>query len=274
MSSQSYCIKSKKYNPENLIVLFYRQKKAGKRGTFNITNLEGLEIPNKEEAKINKEILKNLIKDIHRYTCTDSVRTSYVNKQFSENQLYMILFDTSDQTANTILERDSTNAVISSIKGKPVSFILGHTNYRDDNNKYSKEAYLDVICACPGSGRYLLQYFIDFAETNRYKAVSLKAIPTVLTYYPKFGFEHRHSCKKSEKVIIPPKELYDEKYRDEKYKEIDNIYDDDDYYKYQMLLRKNGFGDFSDGCTKTKMTKEQFGDNDCGGEGYMMRKCL
>lgn len=273
MSSQSYCIKSKKYNPENLLVLFYRQKKAGKRGTFNITNLEGLEIDNKE-VKVNKEILKNLIKDIHLYTCTDSVRTSYVNKQFSENQLYMILFDTSDQTGNTILERDSTNAVISSIKGKPISFILGHTNYRDDNNKYSKEAYLDVICACPGSGRYLLQYFIDFAETNRYKAVSLKAIPTVLTYYPKFGFEHRHSCKKSEKVIIPPKELYDEKYRHEKYKEIDNIYDDDDYYKYQMLLRKNGFGDFSDGCTKTKMTKEQFGDNDCGGEGYMMRKCL
>lgn len=119
------------------------------------------------------------------------------------------MFDTSDQTANTILDRDSTTAVISSIKGKPISFILGHTNYQDDNNKYSKEAYLDVICACSGSGRYLLQYFIDFAKTNRYKAVSLKAIPTVLTYYPKFGFQHRHSCKKGEKATILPKALYD-----------------------------------------------------------------
>jgi hypothetical protein len=245
------------------IILLYRQIKAGKKGTTIITNLQGLKIEMDEQIHVNKNKLKYLIKSMHDETCKDIVRKSYVNSQLNKNQIYLILFDNSDNSIENHI-----------LRGKPVGFILGHTNYRDDNNNYLKEAYLDVICAIPGTGRYLLQYFIDFAKTNRYKAVSLKAIPTVLTYYPKFGFKHRHTCKRSDNGIVPPTELYDEKYRDPKYKEIDNIYDDENYFKYQMKLRKNGFGDFADECAKKKMTKEEFGDNDCGAEGYMMRKCL
>lgn len=244
-------------------MLLYQQKKSRKKGNTIITDLHGLKIEMDEQIHVNKNKLKNLIKSMHDETCKDIVRKSYVNSQLNENQLYLILFDTSDNSIENNV-----------IRGKPVGFILGHNKYRDDNNNYLKEAYIDVICAIPGTGRYLLQYFIDFANMNKYKAVSLKAIPNVLTYYPKFGFKHRHSCKKNEKGIVPPKELNDEKYRDPKYKDINNIYDDDTYFKYQIKLRKNGFGDFDGDCSKKKMTKEEFGDNDCGADGYMMRKCL
>ena len=184
----------------------------------------------------------------------------------------MILFDTSDKTAVDTLPPSCRRYV--SVLGKPVSFILGHNNDKDDLDNATKEAYIDIICACPGSGRYLLDYFIKFAESNSYNAISLSAIPTVLTYYPRFGFSHRHTCNKDEKEILPPDVLSDKKYRDEKYKDIDNIYDDDGYYEYLKKLRDNEFGTYKGDCSDLDISKQKLKDAKCGTNGYMMRKCI
>ena len=183
----------------------------------------------------------------------------------------MILFDTSDKSALDTLPPSCKRFV--SVLGKPVSFILGHNNDKDDDGNATKEAYIDIICACPGSGRYLLDYFINFAESNDYNAVSLSAIPTVLTYYPRFGFSHRHSCNPEESGIVPPAILSDKKYRDEKYKDIDNIYDDDEYYEYLKHLRDKEFGIITEDCSDPRISKQKLKAAKCGNNGYMMRKC-
>lgn len=73
-------------------------------------------------------------------------------------------------------------------ENKIVGFITSYI--RDPGNDY----FIDVICSS-GYGKYQLKFFTDFFYLHGgAKSVSLAALPHVLYYYKKFGYQHKHSC--------------------------------------------------------------------------------
>jgi hypothetical protein len=266
---KKYCNNPPRYNPEHLRVLFYNQELSGKNKTI-LSNLNNEKIDNPVKA-ITKAELQNVIKEIYLSTCGGIIDEGYITKQMVHNKIIMILFDTSDRTAEDVLPPSCKRFV--SALGKPVSFILGHINNKDYDGVLKLESYIDIICACPGSGRYLLNYFIAYSESNNYTAVSLSALPGVLTYYPKFGFSHRHSCKPHNTEVSAIKEKRTKIINENKvHINDDNIYDDDDYFEFFKELRAAEFGKTKEDCDGT-LTKEKLKKGKCDNDGYMMRRC-
>lgn len=73
-------------------------------------------------------------------------------------------------------------------ENKIVGFITSYI--RDPGDDY----FIDVICSS-GYGKYQLKFFTDFFYLyGGAKSVSLAALPHVLYYYKKFGYQHKHSC--------------------------------------------------------------------------------
>lgn len=74
-------------------------------------------------------------------------------------------------------------------ENKIVGFITSYI--RDPGNDY----FIDVICSS-GYGKYQLKFFTDFFYLyGGAKSISLAALPHVLYYYKKFGYQHKHSCE-------------------------------------------------------------------------------
>ena len=164
-------------DPKNLQVLLYQQKTKGKIGNVSLTNLEGIET--ETDININKNDLKKIIIQISD-KCNGEIDKSHLYDNFHKNQIYMILYH----------------------QQKPIGFILARKKYRDDLGNSTSEAYIDLICSEVGSGSFLMNYFIQYAKKNKFKAISLSSLPNVLTYYPKFGFSNRHTCDKKEKGSV------------------------------------------------------------------------
>jgi len=266
-NSKKYC--KGNYNPERLRVLFYNQALSSRNKT-KLYNLNNEEIDNPVKA-ITKAELQNIIKAIYLSTCAGIVDDGYITRQMVENTMILILFDMNDNSAKDVLPPSCTRFV--SALGKPVAFILGHTNNLDDNGKEANESYIDIICACKGSGRYLLDYFIAYSEMNDYTAVSLSALPSVLTYYPRFEFFHRHSCKPENTEISAIKERRTNIINKNKVNiSEENLYDDDDYFEFFKELRAADFGKTKEDCDGT-LTKEKLKRGKCDNDGYMMRRC-
>lgn len=275
-AANQFCEK-KNYDINSLQVLIYNQE-LSKSQRIQLTALDGLDIDNPVKA-ITKSELQNLVKAINQHTCDNIVSEDYIRRQLTTNTIYMILFDRSDHSVDELINPNCKRIVTA--LGKPVSFILAHLNDKDDyghpiedEDEYpKKESYIDIVCACPGSGRHLIDYFINYSEKTGYRAVSLRALPTVLAYYPKFGFVHKHSCKPGEKTLLTPEILSDKKYRDKRYLDIENIYNDDDHYLFLKELKNNGYGRQDRGCEAANITKEDLKSANCGTDGYMMRRC-
>lgn len=294
---KKYC-KDVEYKKQDFKVLFYNQDLAVKKRTI-LTDLEHNELPiplvevtparrsgrhqvenpvvqskRFEPLTINKDSLVQIIKNIYIHTCVGIVSQRYLEDQFSHNTILMILFDTSDNTASETIPSFATNDIINSL-GKPVCFILGHINNTDDTGADVRESYIDIICACPGSGRYLLEYFIEYSENNGFTAVSLSALPNVLAYYPRFGFSHRHSCQAAytERPAIAQKRAAIIQKGKHKIKMTeDELYEDDDYFEFLKELRSAEFGRLKDDCDGI-LTKKKLKDGRCDNDGYMMRRC-
>ena len=278
----SLCIDDYKYDRTNLHILFYIQPfnhstglAKGSGQCYYIPLLNDTQwktiLSDGHQIALKKEDLKSIINRIKRDICT-GLKPSYITSQLTVNKIYMILFDHSQPSHSIDL---TDNLIKNNIIHKPIGFVLGHHITEDDasyikgikNNESTLEAYIDIICACPGSGRYLLEQFILFAENNHYNAISLSALPNVLGYYPKFGFINRHSCNIKYPVLPPPR-------FSKTYKDSDESYLDDEYHEYMLLLRKHKFGKLDGKCRKLNMSKEELAEADCGVNGYKMRRCI
>lgn len=312
------------YEAENLLLVFYIQpaerlkgekylytihKNADKSFTYTPATNDYLEnyVSNRTHFPINKittniklfnkDDLIDTVNNIKKHACQRGVSDGYIAGQMRENQIYILLFDMSDKSGKEIMDADGVPTLYKDwfgkmirLVGKPIGFILGHLNPEDDRRQPKIESYIDIVCSCPGAGRYMIQYFIDWTFANGHTAVTLNALPSVLAYYPKaFGFKHQASCNLEipGDIVTPPAKMYDKKYLNKnplagKVYSGDDFYDDDVYGDYMIDLQERLYGDQQDvrclpegkkGDGSYKKTKKQLKDGDCGSFGYRMRLC-
>lgn len=141
----------------------------------------------------------------------------------------------------------------------------------------SEGIYLDVICATPGYGRPLLEAFMHFVHAiNPRAAITLSALPTVLTYYPAFGFNFRKNCSDGP-IEFPPKiaqRLGDRRKAKTLPKNISEAYMDPDVSDALLFLQENQLNVYKAGpCGSPKISKSSIRKHDCGLDGYTMKKC-
>ncbi len=78
--------------------------------------------------------------------------------------------------------------------------------------------YLDVVCASGSFGSIFLNYFFDYCQKSGFEFIKLSSLATVLSYYPRLGFQHRKSCASAADLAFPPSLLTDIKTRRRKEK--------------------------------------------------------
>ena len=120
-------------------------------------------------VKDTKAWFLNHIKSVVDACCKGQVSPQYI----TDHQALCNIF---------ILFRNTT-------KNEIVGFITSYTR-----GEGGDDYFIDVICSA-GYGKYQLKFFTDFFYLyGGAKSVSLAALPHVLYYYKKFGYEHKHSC--------------------------------------------------------------------------------
>ena len=246
------------------------------------------EFPNKKKlnsiSQCRNENIMDIILAVSRYSCQNNVDTGYIKSNSKKYEIKILLFDMSDKSGLNLLkefnEESWMNKMIQKV-GKPIGFIVGFTKERNELNQACKEAYIDVVCSCPGAGRYMIQYFINWATENNYTAVSLSSLPNVLAYYPQtFKFEHRHNCEESAEIVKIPKELYNKKYMNKDpgkgkvYSDMNDYYDDEIFSEHMLNLQDKGYGNVKEPICKDIYKKENLKKGKCGKNGYIMRLCL
>ena len=246
------------------------------------------EFPNKKKLDTitscsDKNMMETILA-VSRYSCQNTVDTGYIERNSKKYEIKILLFDMSDKSGLTFLEEFSEESWINKMirkVGKPIGFIVGFTKERNELDQPCKEAYIDVVCSCRGGGRYMIQYFINWARDADYKAVSLSALPQVLAYYPKtFKFEHRHNCEESADIVEIPEEIYSKKYinkntkKGKVYSDVDDYYDDDIFSGHIKNLQAKKYGNVKTKYCSGTSTKEQLKQGKCGNDGYIMRLCL
>ena len=126
---------------------------------------------------LRKDLEKRILKD--RQYCGLNINDEYLVEQLSKDENPYLLVLTGIQ---------KTKDVVPKSKG----FIIAHQLFKDGKTGM----YLDVICTDKGLGKILLNFFEYFAFTHLdLKFVELSSLANVLTYYPKFGYEFRKSCR-------------------------------------------------------------------------------
>jgi len=118
--------------------------------------------------------------------CVGDVGQSFLSSQYrkSENDTFLLLIDHKQK--------------------KFVGYIIAR---RKKTEKGTFSYYIDIICAEPGHGSVLLNWFINFffRETKdkndpafNVESLSLSALSSVLTYYTKLGYLHVENCEQKE----------------------------------------------------------------------------
>lgn len=193
--------------------------------------------------------------------CNGNVRTAYIMGE-ATRMATTIGFVYDD--VKTLTRRARTVEV----RGHPTGFVLAF----DDKDGL----YIDVICNAanaPGGGAALLKCMIEYVKHKRLGAITLSSLPTVLTYYPKFGFRFRSSCSGPE-VQVPPAleaEVAQLVAAKKVPKTIEEAYDDPVFFKLLKFLQEKDLNVNKDGCSK--FNARNLARNDCGKDGYTMKLC-
>jgi hypothetical protein len=187
--------------------------------------------------------------------CQGIVRTDYIKKQINQATTVAIIFQG--------ITRQLRNRV--TVDYQPVGFLIGY----DIEDGF----YLDVICSAPGTGRYLLTAFIQYYRSRSAGAITLSALPTVLTYYPRFGFTFRKSCMEAP-LQIPPEIEFGVANRVANKAvpgTIEQAYDDPVFEQLLEYLQYYDYNVKKDGCSPNDIKRIK--QNDCGEDGYTMKLC-
>lgn len=201
--------------------------------------------------------------------CNNQVRDTYVKKQLKRNDVFMLVF----YEVNEPLRR----SVIT--KRIPGAFLMAQKHELDD-------LYIDVICSGTRkeplfdrhTGTMLLNLAIEHAKENRYRSVSLSALPHVLTYYPQFGFAHRPGCDQPADVLTP-KSLLERAKNKTLPRSIDEAYEDEDVLNFMSELQMHNYGNKYEGeCNiqgkNTNAVKKSLKEARCADDGFKMRLCF
>lgn len=192
------------------------------------------------KAEVEKLLLINV--------CRGSVRADYVLETFGRKR---------KSITHIALILDSTKT--------PKGFITLH-----QRNRY---AFIDVLCAMPGYGLPLMTSTLQWADDSNVTDVELHALPSVLFFYQRFGFNFRPSCD------VPSVGFSDEDmamYKE--YSTANNIstYSDaaNDPYTVQFLqfLQQQSLN-VKKGMCPPSASADEIAVNDCAVDGYEMHKC-
>ncbi len=255
----------------DLRILFYQQPNTGGRGTTKLINLNNKDIENKisfDGLVKGKKCIEKVLFGMYNYTCKGIVTEEYLKQQLVHNTIIMVLIDMDDISKEKQMREygiyfDISKYEKEELVGKPLAFLLGH--YSDEYNDF----YLDIICA-EKNGGLLIKFFENIAEINE-SGVALKAIPTVLAYYPKLGYSHRKTCSRRIDISLPDR--IESRDKSTYPTDLEDAYDDEDFANYMIDLRAKGYGVLTGDCRKLPLTQERLKSGDCGSDGYLMRKC-
>lgn len=207
-------------------------------------------------VNVTKRDLKDAVKSMAPTVCRDVVRPGYVYGAVDTAQYIAVAYS----VEVTMVRRRPYEVV------KPVGFTLAY-NVEDG-------LYIDVICSSAGSGAKLLNAMINFySAVVPNGAITLSSMPTVLAFYPRFGFQFRKSC--SEATLAIPQPIVEglRQYAAARKFPLtrQEAYDDPVYGALMEFLQENDYNVKKTNCSKYMANK--YKDYDCGEDGYTMKRC-
>lgn len=230
-----------------------------------------MEIPRGESEKFTMKVSELSSTFIQATLCQGQVHPDYVKQQVRKNDIFFIVF-------YEFIEQSARRRVSQITVRIPAAFVIARII--DDN-----ELYIDVICAGPRNDNYALhngKMMIDMAKhlakERGLEQVTLSALPPVLSYYPNFGFAHRHACDQP-----PDMELLN-KVRQlgalgKLPKTIDEAYTIEEFVDYMSELQIKNYGNkYEDDCSTSGKSideiKASIKRSKCANDGFKMRFCL
>jgi hypothetical protein len=258
----------------------YEQEQRDARGTFVQYLFNGGDDRNIIGKKLkfkSKDVLRELISSCLENTCRGFVDDTYVTRQMVNNQIILIFYDPSvPATPAKPIEMMQTRRQLTKVttpEQVPIGFVLA----RIDGDEF----YIDVICSVPKYGHHLIQFCINMAVMKRMKSIGLSALPSVLGYYPRFGFSHRRSCK-SDRTDVKLPENINQRIRAKTPplpRNAEEAYNDEQFMPFMIELTKKGFADATGDDIMTNnchqlTDKDTLKRGDCGKNGFYMKKCL
>lgn len=198
-------------------------------------------------------VYRYLVDPENRYDRLGSQREQ-VFRASQTREVIMVLFPMESSRRGTIMAR------------QPAAFIMAKMT--------PGNLYIDVVCGLPGFGGKIIDAFLWFAD--RVPAdVTLSALPTVVWYYPKYGFSFRKNC--SEKALDIPDELKERLNARVRARNAprtaEDTYDDRDWSDLLLLLQRNGLNVYKgEGCNQNA-SKQRIKSSNCGVDGFSMSRC-
>jgi len=256
--------------PVRMIV--YNQPSAGARGAAHSTPITdaGAKSPRPE---IKKADIQRMVNDIRYVACQGNVSDSYIREYaLVKNTVIMVMCEVQRQSITIAASRRTPVRIEEREVETPIGFICARPDDEDPSGMY-----IDVICSMK-KGNQLLEYFSQFAKLAGARFVGLSSLPSVLAYYPRFGFEFRKSC---ETPAIPLNPTIPILLRDRKAAGLPmprtsyNTYDLEPYADFMLQLHEAGLSVRKEkSCAKAKINKDELKADDCGQDGYSMKKCV
>lgn len=211
-------------------------------------------------AKTKATFKQQYISPIRSMACAGNVDESYISSRFTASNILIAMGpekETEGMKGRKIIDID------------PIGFVMGKHLARD--------LYIDIICSTL-YGNNLLKYVTDLAQTKGCMSVTLNSLPSVLTYYPRYGFKFRKNCG-------PPDVEYEGSAlqtkagalgRDGLPRTSNQAYDIPEYVEFMKLLHAADLNKKKDGlCGKGRtITHKNIKDAECGTDGYTMTKCF
>ncbi len=237
-----------------LYIWMYNQEDFGIRGEISITSINDLSDIIYTQG--TKEIFKQAVDTLSRAgVCKGSVNQRYIHDfSLQVNNILIILYE---------IKEDKTTI--------PHGFVVARDE--EDETTSNHGIYIDVICSYPGYGGKLLQYVIDYADINNYYYVGLSSLPTVLTFYPKYGFEFRKTCTGPANTTLPEsittmkKEYYP--------KSVPKAYKNKAFMDFMLELHDKDLTVYNaEPCNKKPLSASKFKKHRCASDGFSMKKCL
>jgi len=152
-----------------------------------------------------------------------------------------------------VASKESDYLYISFQNGRPVNFaICKHVN--------AHTLYVQVICALKG-GKALMEYVIADARARRYDRIMLSALPTVINFYRKLGFNPGTKCEQDPEIvqIEKMKRIYGKKMT------VYSVSTDRQFKQYLQYLVNKGLASNKD-CGRNV--------EECNEDGYYMTLCF
>jgi hypothetical protein len=134
--------------------------------------------------------------------------------------------------------------------------------------------YLDVICSQSGYGVLLMDCFVRECEKENIDFIKLSSLSNVLSFYPRYNFEHRKSCYPGAQKIAMPDSVkkFMIENKDPILTNINFLFGFDEFQNFIMGLHGAGYSTRKSKCSR-RITYKQFIRNKCYEDGFAMRRC-